>query len=282
MKWGYNTSGLADHSLAASIKLIHELGYLCVAITLDHHRLNPYGPRLDAELEEVKRTLEDYPLAVVIETGARYLLDPRLKHQPTLISPRQEERDHRIDFLRRSIDIAADLNAECVSFWSGVALEDEPRQMLMEQLCESLRPVIDHAGEREVTLAFEPEPGHLIDTMLRYDQLLDLLSTSDAERLKLTIDIGHLHCLGEVPIAQQLRRWQDRLVNIHIEDMHQGVHEHLMFGEGEIEFGPVVDTLVEMGYKGPVTVELPRHSHRGPEVAAESLRFLRSCVRSSR
>jgi L-ribulose-5-phosphate 3-epimerase len=282
MKWGYNTSGLADHSLAAAIKLIHELGYQCVAITIDHHRLNPYGPRFDAELEEVKRTLENYPLDVVIETGARYLLDPRQKHQPTLLSARQEERDRRIEFLRRSIDIAADLNAKCVSFWSGMSLEDDPRQMLMEQLCESLRPVIDHAGGREVTLAFEPEPGHLIDAMLRFDQLLDLLPTEDADRLKLTIDIGHLQCLGEVPIAQQLRRWQDRLVNIHIEDMCLGVHEHLMFGEGEIEFVPVVDTLAEMGYKGPVTVELPRHSHRGPEVAEESLRFLRSCMRSSR
>jgi len=55
------------------------------------------------------------------------------------------------------------------------------------------------------------------------------------------MDIGHLFCLSEVPIAGFIEKWQDLIVNIHIEDMCAGVHDHLMFGEGQIYFPPVIE-----------------------------------------
>ena len=113
----------------------------------------------------------------------------------------------------------------------------------------------------------------LIDTMDRYAELRQRV---DHPLFGLTIDIGHLHCQGEVPIADQLRRWRDRLWNIHIEDMRQGVHEHLLFGAGEIDFPPILKALREIGYAGGVHVELSRHSHDAVETARRSLEFLRA------
>lgn len=66
------------------------------------------------------------------------------------------------------------------------------------------------------------------------------------------------------------------LKHVQIEDMRRGVHEHLPFGEGEIDFPPVLAALTAAGYRGLTVVELPRHSHAGPELAARSLRFLRN------
>jgi sugar phosphate isomerase/epimerase len=57
--------------------------------------------------------------------------------------------------------------------------------------------------------------------------------------------------------------------------MRRGVHEHLEFGAGEIDFPPVLRALIDSGYGGLVSVELPRHSHAAPEVARRSLAFLR-------
>ena len=56
--------------------------------------------------------------------------------------------------------------------------------------------------------------------------------------------------------------------------MRAGVHEHLMFGEGEIDFPPVLAALAEIGYRNGVYVELSRHSHIGPEAAEQVLAFL--------
>jgi sugar phosphate isomerase/epimerase len=56
--------------------------------------------------------------------------------------------------------------------------------------------------------------------------------------------------------------------------MRAGVHEHLMFGEGEIDFPPVLAALAEEGYAGGVHVELSRHSHMAPEAARRAFQFL--------
>ena len=111
-----------------------------------------------------------------------------------------------------------------------------------------------------------------IDTMARFAELKERV---DHPLFGLTIDIGHLHCQGEVPIADHLRHWKDWLWNVHIEDMRRGVHEHLRFGEGEIDFVPVLRTLHEIGYEGGVHVELSRHSHDAVETAKKAMAFLK-------
>ncbi len=124
-------------------------------------------------------------------------------------------------------------------------------------------------------LAFEPEPGMLIDTMAQWEKLL---AQEGLEDLALTLDVGHLHCQGEFPVADYVRRYASRVVNIHLEDMRQGVHEHLFFGEGEMDFPPIFAALADAGYSGPLHVELSRHSHAAPVVARQSMEFLAPLV----
>ena len=271
MHLGYNTNGLAHHSLPAAIELLASLGYQGVAITLDHAALNPFAADFDAQLKRTRDLLARRALRSVIETGARYLLDPAHKHQPTLLSPEASDRQQRIDFLCRAVDAATALGSRCVSLWSGAAPQDVSRDQALGRLIEGLTLVLDYADERAMDIGFEPEPGMLIDAMTAYAELVDRI---DSPRLKLTLDVGHLHCQGETPIAAEIRRWRDRLVNVHIEDMRAGVHEHLMFGEGEMDFPPIIAALAEVGYDGGVHVELSRHSHVGPAAARRAFEFL--------
>ena len=211
----------------------------------------------------------------VIETGARFLLDPRQKHEPTLMNGYADRRARRIDFLCRGVDIAAELNSDCVSLWSGILRDELSDEQALDRLSDGLRQVIDHADQRGVTIAFEPEPGMFIDTMAHFERLLQWI---DAPGLRLTLDVGHLYCQGEVPIADYIRRWAHRIANVHIEDMRAGVHEHLMFGEGEMDFPPIIDALKAVGYQGGLHVELSRHSHEGPRAAGQAFEFLNPLV----
>jgi L-ribulose-5-phosphate 3-epimerase len=272
MLLGYNTNGFAHHRLEDAIVILAELGYRSIALTLDFHALNPFDPDLARQLATVKALLEKHSLRSVVETGARFLLDPRRKHQPTLLSS-IPGRDRRLDFLKSAVDIAADLGADAVSFWSGKAEWPASPHEHIAHLADGCLELCRHAEARQVRLAFEPEPGMFLDTMDRFAELRDRV---DHPLFGLTIDIGHLHCLGEVPIADKLRRWRERLWNVHIEDMRRGVHDHLMFGAGEIEFGEVLGALKEIGYAGGVHVELSRHSHDAVETARRSFEFLRT------
>src|SRR5262245_5155639 len=117
MRFGYNTNGFAHHRLEDALLILADLGYRSVAITLDYHALNPFATELPAQLCAIRDILERRDLRSVIETGARFLLDPWRKHQPTLISAATAERARRIDFLERAIDIARELSSDAVSFW---------------------------------------------------------------------------------------------------------------------------------------------------------------------
>ena len=236
MQLGYNTNGFAQHPLVTAIEVMHEIGYRGVAITLDYGALNPFQPEIEQRADELRARLDDWQMTSVIETGARFLLDPRQKHHPTLVSAREVDRDRRLDFLRRAVDVAALLDSACVSIWSGVPDPTHAHEeAIWEGLTTSLRDLLRYADARGVVIAFEPEPGMFIDTMAAYAQLIDRLEDS---RLRLTLDLGHLHCMGETPIRDQIIQWRDHLANVHIEDMRSGVHEHLMFGEGEMNFPP--------------------------------------------
>ncbi|QDT30067.1 L-ribulose-5-phosphate 3-epimerase UlaE [Gimesia panareensis] len=278
MKPGYNTNGLAFHRWDDAIRLIAETGYTSVAITVDHYCLNPYAPDLPRQIVAMQEMLAEFQLSSVIETGARFLLDPRVKHEPTLVSPNPEERSRRIDFLKRCVDLAATLNSDAVSFWAGQLKEDLQREEALQRLAAGCREVIDHAAAQNVKLAFEPEPGMLIETLSDFTELLTLV---DHPCFGLTVDIGHLQCMGELPISQHLLPWRERIFNIHIEDMQQGVHDHLRFGEGEIDFNDVFAGLRQIDYQGGLHVELSRHSHMAPEVLRESWSFLESCLKSA-
>jgi L-ribulose-5-phosphate 3-epimerase len=276
MLLAYNTNGLAHHNLIDAVELLADLGYQAVSITLDHSALNPFGDQLQRQVTAISAVLQKHDFRCVIETGARNLLDPRTKHEPTLVTADPAARARRIDFLVRAIDIAAQLNADCVSLWSGIVRDGAGPDIALARLVESLRPVLAHAEKTAVDLAFEPEPGMLVDTLPAYDQLLAELASQqiDSSRLRLTIDIGHLFCQGELPIPGKIRQYAAKIANVHIEDMRPRIHEHLMFGEGDIDFPPVIAALTEIRYDGLLSVELSRHSHEGPTAARRAYDFL--------
>ncbi len=47
-----------------------------------------------------------------------------------------------------------------------------------------------------------------------------------------------------------------------------------MFGEGDMNFPPIIEALRNTNYAGPIHVELSRHSHNAVEVARKSFQFL--------
>lgn len=275
MKLGYNTNGFAHHRLEDAITILAEIGYRSVAITVDTHALNPYTRGDPDQKRRVKRLLEEHNLSCVIETGARFLLNPRHKHWPTLLDDAPMLRARRAGFLERCIELAADLRADAVSFWSGAKPDALSDAEAMDRLVEECRPLVKLAAYMNVRLAFEPEPGMFIDTMARFAELHDRV---DHELFGLTLDVGHVHCLGDGDPCAHIRRWRDRLFNVHIEDMKRGVHDHLMFGEGDMDFPPILRTLREVNYPGGVHVELSRHSHDAVNTARKAYDFLQKSL----
>ncbi len=273
LRLGYGTNGLTDLRLDDALCLLADLGYDGVGLTLDHMHLDPFGCDLPVRTRKVAQRLERLGLDVTVETGARYVLDPRRKHGPSLLDPDPQARASRVRLLVRAVRIAGELGARAVHCFSGVRPSGTDEDTAWKRLSEALEPVLEVAENLGIPLAIEPEPGHLLATLADFHRLRTALDSPPM--LGLTLDIGHCQCLEPDSPADCVRAAAPWLRHVQIEDMRRGVHEHLPFGDGEIDFPPVLQALDATGYQGLTVVELPRHSHAGPEQAARSLRFLR-------
>jgi sugar phosphate isomerase/epimerase len=273
----YGTNGLADHRLDDALALLAEHGYGGVALTLDHMHLDPLTPGLAGRTARVRGLLERYGLRVVVETGARYVLDPRRKHEPTLLSDVGHER--RVDLLRTAVDVAGDLGSPAVHLWSGVLPAGTSAETGRARLRAGLEQVLPVAEAAGVVLAFEPEPGMLVE---RVDDLLAVRGDlGDPEALRLTVDVGHLTCVEDEPGPDVIRRAGDLVAHVQVDDMVRGVHEHLELGTGEVDLPAVLAALHETGFDGLAAVELPRHSHAAARLVPSSARAIRAAALSA-
>ncbi|MER6128058.1 sugar phosphate isomerase/epimerase family protein [Streptomyces sp. NPDC001795] len=273
LRFGYGTNGFTHHRLGDVLAVLADLGYDGVALTLDHVHLDPYADDLPRRVTALSKKLARYGLDVTVETGAPYLLDPRGKHLPTLMSDGAEL---RIDLLRRAVRIAADLGSPTVHLCSGPGPEGLPEADSFKRLAAGVGTVLETAEKYGVALAFEPEPYMFVDTVERCLHLAELVGGHDG--FGLTLDIGHAYCVEDQPLLDCLQLAAPRMLNVQIEDMRRGVHRHLEFGTGEIDFPPVLTALRELGHRGLVSVEIQGGALDAPEVARRSLEFLRAAV----
>ena len=276
MKAGYSTNSFGDVDPLDALSLLCEQGYASLAITPDRNILNPYEKTFASEVRVWQHALAKAQMRCVVETGARHLLDSKRKHHPTLLSDAQDDCNRRIEFLRRAIELAGELNADCVSLWSGAVCSDADETLLWRKLTDGVGEVLDHASRCGVVLGFEPEPGMFIDTVARAEELFERLGRPKS--LGLTVDIGHLECLGERPLAATVRDVADRIVNVHLDDMIVCRHEHLPLGKGDIDYVPIFRELLAARYQGGLHVELPRQGHRWYETAKESYEFIHRMI----
>jgi ribosomal protein S12 methylthiotransferase accessory factor len=270
LRYAYNTNGLANHRLNDAVDLLADSGYDGVALTLDIAHLDPFGPDLARQTTALRSRLGKAGLGCVVETGARFLLDPRAKHEPTLVTPEPEGRARRIDFLVRAATIGADLGAEALSFWAGVPRPGVDRVQARQWLVDGVRAVLDEVGDLPLALAFEPEPGMLIETCAEWAEL-----AAEAPGLDLALDTGHCLANGEGDPQDLVRRHADDLGTVAVEGMRRGVHEHLPLDEGDMDLPAVLGALRNVGYPRLVCVELSRDSHRADRMVPAALEILR-------
>ena len=270
LRYAYNTNGATNHRLTDALELIADNGYDGVALTLDHHHFDPFEESFERRAEKFKKELERLKLSLVVETGARFLLDPRCKHEPTLLSTTLDGRKKRLEFLKRAVDLAAIAEAEAVSFWAGVKKKEVSNERAQEFLREGLREIGEYAAAKNVCLALEPEPGMLVETVADFVKL-----SAEFPNLKIALDTGHCIASRECEPERAIIEMRDKIGTVAVEDMRGGVHEHLFFGEGEMNFPAILRTLKDISFGKLICVELSRHSHCADKIIPAAIEFLR-------
>ncbi len=269
LRFAYNTNGAANHRLDDALSLIADAGYDGVALTLDIHHLDPFAPEFPERRRALATRLKQLGLGCVIETGARFLLDPRAKHEPTLVTANPAGRARRVEFLSRALEVASETGADAMSFWAGVP---KPGVLVADAklwLRDGAEQVSRRAEALGAVAALEPEPGMLVETV-------DNWAALGIPGLRLALDIGHCIVTGERDPAAAVHEFAPHLGTVSIEDMRRGVHVHLPFGEGDMDVRSVLTALDTVGFEKLVCVEMSRESHRADAIIPASIDYLKA------
>lgn len=280
MQLAFSTNGLTRTSVEAACSAIAAAGYGSVELLADRPHLWP--PEIDGgALGSLRRRLADLGLAVAAlnaNTAVGYYRDPPDEplFGPGLCHPNAKLRRWRIDFTRRCLEAATELEAPVVTITAGRARPGCPPEQAWPLLVDSVGELITVAEHLGVRIALEYEPGLLIE---RASQAADLFAAVASPALGLNLDVGHAWVVGEAPAAVVREMGTARLFHLHLEDIRDRVHYHRVPGDGEIDFAALFAALTEIGYDGAAAVELYTCVD-APEQAARAARdFLGRWIR---
>src|SRR5262249_38896806 len=147
----------------------------------------------------------------------------------------------------------------------------------LQLFVEGLKPVLEHAEKEGVLLLIEPEPHLLIETA---DQFLELMQHLDSPAVGLNFDIGHFYCVGDDPAAT-VPRLAPYIRHFHLEDIAATrVHQHLVPGDGAIDFTTTLRAIRQLNYNGWITIELYPYIEDPDQAACLAWERVNACIAS--
>jgi protein FrlC len=276
LQLAFSTNAFTRYSLVDAIQRIHASGYEGVEILADVPHAFP-SQLSSKEVNEVRKTLEETGIEVSnINANTALGFHPsvltlgEVVFEPSFCSQQQERRQQRIDYTKQCIDLASEWGSPCISVTSGRCLPGNPPEEAYNNFKTSIEQVLEHAQKRNVYVGIEYEPGLLLENANEVEHLLKDVS---CPHLGVNLDLGHSQVIGE-PLEGTIKTLADRIWNIHLEDIRDRKHYHLIPGEGNMDFQEIFDSLVSIGYERFVTLELYTYPDAPDEAAKRSLSYL--------
>jgi sugar phosphate isomerase/epimerase len=276
MKLAFSSNAYLRYSIEETIARIASLGYTGIELLADVPHAWPAG-LLEEQKQSIRDALEKHKLTIsnINAFMMNAIADPRQPYwHPSWIEPDPHYRAIRREHTKRALKLAADLGAPHITTEPGGPLPaGQSWSDAASVFYEELMPCIEVAESAGVPVLIEPEPELLIE---RFDQYLEFVGRIDSPYVGLNFDIGHAYCVGEDP-QDWVAKMQRHTRHYHLEDIADTrVHQHLVPGQGAIDFAATLAEIAKTGYSGWLTVELYPYLDDPDAAAREAMSFLNS------
>lgn len=214
---GFRTAGLRHLPIKQVLRGISQAGYQTVEFCLEHPGCSG----------ESLKSAERYGLQVsaVSYHGKRDPMNLRLKQG------------------LRAIELAGEHGLDTVVLGSPLAG--------MEGFIHEAEILYEQAAGKGIRLAWETEPGTVLDSLEDFRSMIFPLGTAAG----LNLDAGHLHLQGNCT-AVEIASLKNRIHHVHVEGMTFGTHLHLIPGKGDVKWPELFAGLTLAGYDKSLTIDL--------------------------
>lgn len=262
MKLSISTKLYFNYTLEESIKRVAKLGYPGIEIWggRPHAYYRDMG---EDEISAVRKAIENSGLEI---SG---FIPAQFGYPTSLCSPVGSIRSDSVEYIRRSMDVSVSLGCKKVSLCPGRTLYGQGYANGMKQLTASMDELVNDALKKDVLLLIEPAHMYESDLILTVEEGIRFIRERNYPNMGIALDTGHCHVNREslVDSLDQLRKNQVPF-HIHLDDNNGMSDQHKIPGEGNINFVPFLQALIETGYDGFLTVELGFDYTINPDAAA--------------
>lgn len=191
-----------------------------------------------------------------------------------LTTPDAAVRTRTWDYFARLIDLAADLGASPVmvlgSSKQRQAIEGATPADAAKRLAEGLSKVAPQAARRGVTILVEPLAPHLCNVVNTMAEAIAIVDQVKSPAVQSMFDT-HNTTAETAPLPDVIRKHFARIRHVHLNEL-DGRYP----GAGNFAFGPVLQTLRDLDYRGWLSVEVFNFKPDGETVARLAAERIRS------
>jgi len=166
-----------------------------------------------------------------------------------------KHRDMCIAKLKASIDLAAQVNCPSVITFTGMRVDgltdaqqdancvDVWKAVIQHAEAKKINLVLEHLNSRDDTHPMKGHPGYYGDHV---DHCVDLIRKVDSPNMKLLFDVYHVQIM-DGDLIRRIKEFGEIIGHVHTAG-NPGRNE--LDDTQEIQYGPVMKALLEIGYKG--------------------------------
>jgi sugar phosphate isomerase/epimerase len=225
--------------LAESFKTVAGLGF----DSIEYHLRNPES----VDRKKLKALAKKHGLSIsAFGTGLEYGLN---KNSFTSSDP--EVRKRTGEKFRTFIDLAAEFGA-CVflGLCRGTAPSFREREKYLDLFVREALPLVDYAKKSGVVLALEPIVFYMTNLLNKTVETIDFISLRGLDGVQLLLDTHHMF-IEDPDTAEAFRASAGLIAHIHMSDS-----DRRFPGSGNVDYDGVGKVLKEIGYSGPVSLEI--------------------------
>ena len=261
MKISLFTGGFSNYPIERAFEAAAKNGY--DGIEIGGFRPHAYAPDLAKDrAKKIIRLSEEYKMPIVDyvpeNTGSPY----------SLVYEDKAMNAESLTYFKLSLDMAKEMGAKYCMLACNHPGYGRDKEEVKKLFIDNMKILCNHAENIGQTIILEPVTPFEGTIIVSSDDVKWALDQVDSPWLKCMVDLAAPFTYGE-PLCNYFEKMGEDVKHIHFIDCEKNSEDHLIPGDGQMDFARIVRYLKHVGYEGYLSLELFSRYADEPDYSAQ-------------